>query len=408
MRLQRSGGVKDTRDDSRLLIKTRDDEAVHRVLAGLPMLRVGQLWFWLSVTVAVLVLLNLLSDILLPFLVGLALAYVLDPICDRLQKLGLSRLMATVTVSFCFVVILVIFLLLLVPLIVQQATGLLLQAPEMIDSLRNWIARMLFFLETSFDEEVVASARGALSSASDNLANWAAGMATGLISGGVAIFNLLALLVVTPIVTFFLLRDWDRMVSLVDTLLPRQHTLTLRGLAAEVDETLAGFIRGQGLVCLFLGVFYAVGLTLLDLNYALVIGLIIGILSFIPYVGSTIGLVLSVGVAFAQYDDIWRVGLVAGVFFLGQAIEGNVLTPKLVGDRVRLHPVWVMFGLLAGGALFGFVGVLLAVPVSAMIGVGIRFLISRYKQSAYYQGPDYARTLPVIEEGRRESERRER
>lgn len=367
-------------------------------VGNLPMLRVGQLWFWLTLAVAFLFLVNLLSSILLPFLMGLALAYVLDPVCDRMERIGLSRLAATIIVSMVFVTLLAISLLLLVPLIVQQASGLLAQVPAMIDGLRDWITRMLFFLERSFDEGVVQSARSAITSASDGVAAWAARVLGSLITGGVALFNVLALLVVTPIVTFFLLRDWDQILEKVDSWLPRQHVLTLRGLALEVDQTLAGFIRGQGLVCLFLGVFYAVGLTLAGLNYGLVIGLIAGLLSFIPYVGSTIGLVLSVGVAFVQFDELWRVGVVAGVFFLGQALEGNILTPKLVGDRVRLHPVWVMFGLLAGGALFGFVGVLLAVPVSAVIGVAVRFLLSRYMQSAYYQGGDDETRLPLIED----------
>ena len=378
----------------RILVRGADHNAPGGDRAP-PPARHRQIWFWLIGSAVFLGFLALLHDILLPFILGMALAYLLDPLCDRLEKWGLSRLGATLLVCLFFLVLLVISLVMLVPLMLQQAAGLVGQLPAMLEALRDWAYRMLFFLERNLNSEVVVQAREAMSAATDNLVSLAGTFVADLITGGVALFNLLALLVITPVVTFFLLRDWDRMVEKVDGWLPRQHLLTLRGLASEVDETLAGFIRGQGLVCVFLGVFYGLGLTLASLNYGLVIGLIAGILSFIPYVGTTVGLLIAVGVAFAQFDSLWRVALVAAIFLGGQAIEGNYLTPKLVGDRVHLHPVWVLFGLLAGGALFGFVGVLLAVPISAVIGVGMRFLLSRYKQSVYYRGQEERPELPA-------------
>jgi predicted PurR-regulated permease PerM len=218
------------------------------------------------------------------------------------------------------------------------------------------------------------------------LVTWGTNLLGQVISGGVAIANLISLLVITPVVAFYLLRDWDRIVARVDTWLPRGHAGAIREQAREIDRTLAGFLRGQGTVCLILGVFYAIGLTLAGLDFGLVVGLVAGLLSFIPYVGAIVGLVLSVGLALVQFDDWLRIAVVAGIFFVGQAVEGNFLTPKLVGESVGLHPVWIIFGLLAGGALFGFVGVLLAVPAAAVIGVGVRFALGRYMQSPYYHG----------------------
>src|SRR5690606_15038784 len=224
----------------------------------------------------------------------------------------------------------------------------------------------------------------------------AASFLTGVITSGLALVDLLTLLLVTPVVTFFLLRDWDLMMVKVESWLPRQQVLTLRGLGSEVDEMLAGFLRGQGLVCVCLAVFYTASLSLVGLNFALAIGITAGFLSFIPFIGTFTGFALSTTVALVQYDNLLQVGVVILIFLLGEVLE-NSLTPSLVGDRVRLHEVWVLFGVFAGGAQFGFVGVLLAVPVSAIIGVYLRLLIGRYKQSDYFHDSQEAGSLPVVE-----------
>ncbi|MGH7186923.1 MAG: AI-2E family transporter, partial [Pseudomonadota bacterium] len=216
--------------------------------------------------------------------------------------------------------------------------------------------------------------------------NWTLQALGGLLSGGLALVNILSLLFITPVVTFYLLRDWDRIVKQIDALLPREHAETIREQARLVNETLSGFVRGQATVCFLLGGFYAVALSLAGLDFGLVIGLIAGALSFIPFVGTIFGFVASVGLAFAQFDQWHRIAIVVAIFLVGQFVEGNFLTPKLVGDRVRLHPVWIIFALLAGAALFGFVGLLLAVPVAAVIGVLIRFAVSRYTASPLYGG----------------------
>jgi len=206
--------------------------------------------------------------------------------------------------------------------------------------------------------------------------------------GGAALFNTISLLVVTPLVAFYLLRDWDRITAAVDGWLPRDHAPEIRGLARDIDGILAGFVRGQGTVCLFLAVFYGLGLHFVGLEFGLLVGLVTGAISFVPYFGMLIGMVTALGIAFVQFNDWTGFAMVIGVFAAGQVIESFFLTPKLVGERVGLHPVWVIFALMAGGAVFGFTGVLMAVPVAATIGVLVRFVVARYLGSELYRGAD--------------------
>jgi len=215
---------------------------------------------------------------------------------------------------------------------------------------------------------------------------WALNVVKRLLTGGLAVLNVLSLLFITPIVTFYMLRDWDVMVAKVDSWLPRQHRDSIHRHAAEINRTLSGFIRGQASVCLALGAFYGLGLSLVGLDLGLVIGLGAGFISFVPYLGSITGFVVGVGLALAQTQSWELPAMVAGVFLAGQVLEGNFLTPKLVGDKVGLHPVWIMFALLSGGGLFGFVGLLLAVPVAAIVGVLSRSALKRYLRSSLYHG----------------------
>jgi predicted PurR-regulated permease PerM len=216
--------------------------------------------------------------------------------------------------------------------------------------------------------------------------SWIGAALIRIVGSGVAFANLLSLLFITPVVAFYLLRDWDHFVRRIDDLLPLEHRKTILAQFREVDRNLAGFARGQASVCLVLAIYYALGLTLVGLEFGLVVGLGIGLISFIPYVGSITGLIVSLGIALAQFPTWGPVGLVLGVFVVGQILEGYVLTPRLVGNRVGLHPVWVIFALLAGGTLFGFVGLLLAVPVAAVIGVLTRFAVQQYLASRYFRG----------------------
>ena len=343
-----------------------------------------QIRFWLIGLAVTLIALYLLRGVLLPFVAGMAVAYLLDPICDRLEKWGLSRTSATTVLTVLFLLIVVAALMLLVPMIVGQLANLVDRVPAFAQALREQIASLFAVVESRVDPAVMERIQGAFAESANRLFSWMTDVAAGVVSGGAAVANTLSLVIITPVVTFYLLRDWDRLAKTVDGWLPRAHAPVIRELAGEVDRTLAGFLRGQGTVCLLLGVFYAIGLTLAGLDFGLVIGLIAGLLSFIPYVGSVIGLLLSVGLAFLQFDEWLWIAVVAAIFVVGQALEGNILTPRLVGGRVGLHPVWVIFAILAGGALFGFVGVLLAVPVAAVVGVGTRFALTRYLDSPYY------------------------
>lgn len=348
-----------------------------------------QIIFWVISLVVLVFVLWLLKGILLPFIAGMVLAYFLDPVADNLERIGMPRPVATLFILGLSILVLVLALFLLVPVLIDQVGNFAANLPGIMTS-----------LVTRFNEAAPDWLKDMLQQSGDNLptsasdfagraAGWIATLLTSILTGSLALVNLLSLLVVTPIVAFYLLTDWDRMVARVDSWLPRPHVETLRGLAREMDDAMAGFIRGQAVVCLLLGLFYAVGLSLAGLNFGLLIGLGAGLLSFIPYVGSFVGFVLSIGVAIVQFWPNWaHILAVAAIFALGQFIEGNFLSPKLVGNRVGLHPVWLMFALFAFGYLFGFAGLLMAVPLAAAVGVLTRFALRKYLTSPFYLGPD--------------------
>jgi predicted PurR-regulated permease PerM len=343
-----------------------------------------QRWFWLAALAIGVLALYVLREVLAPFVAGAAVAYLLDPLCDRLQRMGLGRTLATSVVTIAFVVIVALLLLLLLPTLYHQVISFIESLPAIVETVRERVQPLIEDLREAAGQ--TAQIRQAAGDFAGRAVNWSLQALGALVTGGLALVNILSLVFITPVVTFYLLRDWDRVLAHIDSLLPREHADTIREQARLVNETLSGFVRGQATVCFLLGAFYAVALSLAGLNFGLVIGLIAGILSFIPFVGTIFGFVASSGIAFAQFDEWHRIATVVAIFIFGQVVEGNVLTPKLVGDRVRLHPVWVIFALLAGGALFGFVGVLLAVPTAAVIGVLTRFAVSRYTASPIYAG----------------------
>lgn len=349
-----------------------------------------ELRFWLIGFVVFFAAVFVLRDILLPFVAGMAVAYLLDPTCDWLERRGLSRTLATTVLTVVFLLLALGAVLLLVPLVVGQLAGLVGQAPGFVDFLQRHSSNLLEVIETRLDPALLAEIQKALAGTAKDVVQWIGAALSGLVTGVDALINLGSLLVITPVVTFYLLRDWDRLIERIDSWLPKPYAETIREQLGEIDRTLSGFVRGQSSVCLILGIFYALGLTVAGLKFGLVIGLLAGLLSFIPFVGSGVGFVASVGMALVQFDDWVRIAIVAAIFVVGQAVEGNFLTPKLVGDKVGLHAVWVIFALLAGGLLFGFVGVLLAVPVTAVIGVLARFLLGRYLDSVYYLGDGQA------------------
>jgi predicted PurR-regulated permease PerM len=298
---------------------------------------------------------------------------------------------ATLLILALFILVFVLAMVLLVPLLGTQLSGFVTKLPIYVAALQTWLTQQGGPLLERFggSSQIMQEAQKSLADVVGQGAAWAGKLLQSLWAGGAALVDVISLLVVTPIVAFYLLLDWDSMVRKVDGWLPRQHRATIRRLIGEMDQAIAAFIRGQAAVCVVLGTFYAIGLSLMGLNFGVLIGLLSGFLSFIPYVGSLIGLVLSVGVALVQFWPEWSMPILAlAIFALGQFLEGNLLSPWLVGTSIGLHPVWLMFALLAFGSLFGFVGLLIAVPLAAVAGVLIRFAISHYLKSAFYLGPD--------------------
>jgi predicted PurR-regulated permease PerM len=344
-----------------------------------------QMTFWVLTLVVGLLVLYVLREILLPFVAGMALAYLLDPLANRLERMGINRLAATLVIIGTVVLVFVILVLLFVPVLVGQLGAFVEKLPGYVsriqavamDPNREWLRKVV--------GEGVADAQ--VGDLVKQGAGWITTFVRSLWSGGQALISIFSLVVVTPVVAFYLLYDWNRMVSAVDNWIPRQNRETVRALAHEMNEAIAGFVRGQTAVCLILGSYYAVALTLAGLSFGLLIGLASGIITFIPYVGSLTGLVLAGGVAIAQFwPEYTPIITVLVIFFVGQFLEGYVLAPKLVGESVGLHPVWLMFALFAFGYLLGFVGLLIAVPLAAIIGVLVRFALRRYLESPFYTG----------------------
>lgn len=344
-----------------------------------------QLRFWLIGLVLLVVALYFLRGVLLPFVAGMAVAYFLDPVCDRIERLGCSRALATSIVTALFVLFMAALAALFLPPLERQLVDLVTALPSYIQAATEKLAPVVQALRAYLPASATPGL-GDVASYAGRIAGWGMDAAGRLLGGGLALANLLSLMFITPIVTFYLLRDWDHIVRAIDGWLPRAHADEIRTQLAEIDRTLAGFVRGQATVCLFLALYYGLGFSLIGLNFGLVLGLTAGALSFIPFVGSILALLGSIGLALVQFGDWTSLALVVGLCAVGQVIEGNFLTPKLVGDRVRLHPVWIIFALLAGGALFGFMGLLLAVPAASICGVLARYGLARYRLSRYYLG----------------------
>lgn len=358
---------------------------------GLPV--AAQARWWGIGLLVFLVALWLVSEAVAPFILGAALAYLLDPVADKLEEWGCSRIVSTVIISVGFLIVALIAVVAIIPLLLEQAQALIHALPERVSSL-------ITFLEERFPTlfEADSSIRQGLASFQDTLREKGAALANTILSSSLKVVDFVLLLIVAPVVGFYLLLDWDRMIAVIDNWLPREHASVIRRLGNEINDVLAGFVRGQMTVGLILGIFYAVALGLVGLQFGIVVGLLAGALTFIPYVGSTVGGATSIGLAAFQFWDnpIW-IGVVAVIFVIGQVVEGNFLTPKLVGGSVGLHPVWLMFALYAFGSLFGFTGLLIAVPAAACIGVLGRFGIQNYKASQLYLGPEIPEEDPTEE-----------
>ena len=332
--------------------------------------------------------LQLFASVLLPFVAAAVIAYVLDPPTTQLTQLGLPRGAAALLMLLALIAALLLFALLLYPLILAQIAILFGRVPQYAQLVQGWANQEITHLQESFGSDVVNDKlRDLVSSQAGSMLSFTASAVSRVIGGGFALFNVLTLLVVTPVVAFYLLRDWPRMMAMINSWLPRRYAEVIRAQVREVDRILSAWVRGQALCCLLLAAYYVVGLSLAGLDLGLIVGLTAGLLSFIPYVGSITGGVAAIGLALAQFPN-WRgVIVIAGILVAGQILEGYVIYPRFLGDRVELSAVWVIFALFAGGAAFGFLGVMLAVPVAATIGVLCRFWLRRYLVSPLFLEP---------------------
>ncbi|MBG0797970.1 AI-2E family transporter [Methylocystis sp. L43] len=379
-------------------LETGDDAEMRQLQwAGLSLER--QLALWGLTLLALGLSLYFLSPVLAPFVAGTALGYLLDPVADRLQRLGLSRLGAAGLLLVVFLLVVGTAAVILVPILSHQLAGFITSLPGYLqtlhglltqwserftsDSINGWLQEFgLGGAAASFD------AQKYINDLTSQGATLLGDFVKSLLWRGYALINVVSLIVITPVVAFYMLVDWDHMVAIIDDLIPPRHREDVRSLARDIDRALAGFVRGQSLVCLFLGIWYAGGLSAIGLNFGFLIGVIAGFLSFIPYVGSVTAFVLSIIVAIVQGWPHINLPIEAvAIVTTGLIMDGYVLSPRLVGASVGLHPVWIMFALLAFGALFGFTGLIVAVPVAAALGAFMRFLAKRYRGSALYQHP---------------------
>lgn len=343
------------------------------------------LWFWGGALLLMGLLLWVLKGVLLPFIIGMAVAYFLDPVTQRLERAGMNRAAATSVVLLSFAALFVLAAMLTFPVLQGQFIAFAEAVPAYAEKLRAvtapWIEKLQTQVLSTPPEKIQQQAGGMAGAA----LSWASGALKKIWDGGVALFDILSILLIAPVVSFYMLRDWPVMVGKIDSWLPRRHADTIRMLVRQMDAALSGFVRGQAMVCLVLGLIYAVALSFAGLNFGFFIGFAAGILSFIPYVGTLVGFATGMIVCWFQFDgEMQKLALVAAIFGVGQLLEGNVLTPKLVGDKIGLHALWILFALMAGGALLGFTGVMIAVPVAAVTAVLIRFGIAQYLQSNYY------------------------
>lgn len=346
-----------------------------------------QVFFWGGALALFIVIISVLSDVLLPFVLGMILAYFLDPLANLLESKGLSRLMATTLIAVLFGLLGFIFFLIIGPLLFTQLSELASQIPTYFKQLRDII---ITGSEAWFGKIFPGSELGA-EEAMQNMAKESAKHLTGLLksvwTSGKAVFSFLSLVLITPVVTFFLLKDWNHLIAKVDGWLPRDHAPIIRLLVKRINRSIAGFIRGQVTISIFVGVFYSVALTMLGLKYGLLIGLTAGLLNIVPFLGSLAGFIISGTMAVIQYWPEWQpIMYVLGIFLFGQMVDTNFLTPKIIGDKIKLHPVWLIFALIVSGYLFGLLGMLIAIPLAAAIGVLIRYGLERYLVSELYIG----------------------
>jgi predicted PurR-regulated permease PerM len=351
---------------------------------GLDAVFIGKVWLWIGLGAVFIGSLYLLQSILMPFLTGFLVAYAMNPAVTYFKKWGLSRSLGSSLMILSFFLLIGLLLFIAIPFIHDELLRLAFHIPQygerIVVALKPHLDEAFHYIEPPDIERLREFAGTYIA----DVIRWGIKFLAGILTNGLALANLISLIVITPIVAFYFLRDWDKIIHTIDHCLPRPYEPALKHLFIEINATIGGYVRGQALVCLVIGLYYSVALTLVNLDFSLVVGVVIGLMAFIPYIGALIGLMLSMGIAFAQFTEWSSIGLVAGIFIVGQTLEGYLLIPYFVGDRINLHPVWVIFALLAGGVLYGFVGILFALPVAAAVGVLVRYGLKLYLKSPYY------------------------
>ena len=338
--------------------------------------------FWIFIAFVIVLALYTLSSVLMPFVAGMILAYLLDPLVDRIEKFGISRSISTVLVLAIFFVGSTGSSLLLLPVVLSQLSNLTIFLPTLISKLEPFIRQA----RSLFDNAIKADDSSQPSLPVADILSWAGEFLTEIISSSLAFANLLSLVIITPIVAFYLLRDWDLIINKVKSWMPIAHEKRIVEQDLKIDKSLSALVRGQGSVCLILALYYSFSLTAVGLQFGILIGTFVGIVSFVPFVGAILGAIFSLGFSVIQFETYTPIFLVAAIFLVGQVLEGNFLTPKLIGEAVGLHPVWVIFALLTGATLFGFLGILLALPIAVVVTVLIRLSLTNYFESEIYSG----------------------
>lgn len=332
------------------------------------------------------------SGILFPFMAAFILAYVLNPGVERLESLGCPRVVLALISVLILLLAIGGLLFGVVPFLKDQLIYLVKNFP-------SYTHRIYQILMPHFEKfsqwEGGVDFQSKLSTYVGDIVSWGIKIILNILTGSFVLANILSLVVITPILVFYLLRDWKILLKHIEHNLPRSYRQTVLSLARDMNRALGGYVRGQSLVCLCLAIVYGAGLSLVGLEHGIIIGGISGVLAFVPYIGFIISFTVALGIALAQFSQLQSVGMVIGVYALGQILEATIFTPKLVGDRIGVHPVWIIFTLLAGGSVFGFFGVLFALPMAAIVAVGVRAVMGYYRKSAYYNGEDSTKKIPT-------------
>lgn len=352
-------------------------------------------WSWfvvLSITALVGTLYSL-GSILMPFLAGFVGAYVLNSPATWLSR-HLSRGIASAFLVLSLIIILIALIFIALPYLQQQLFLLAGSIPPLIERLFQNVAPTLENISQNYGTPSAAELKTQVISHLGDILTWSVRVLTNLLSNGMALANLLSLVILTPVITFYLLKDWPRMVSKIDNLLPTRWAPQIRQHITTVDRTLSSYAKGQAIICLILMALYAVSLWAIGLKQGIIVGILTGFMSFIPYIGMLIGYMTSLGISFAEFTSWSAIGCVTLIFIVISLIEGNILIPRFIGKKVGLHPVWIIFALLAAGTWFGFAGILVAVPVAAALGVITRLLIEWYIETPFYQQQLLKRAAP--------------